>query len=176
MERKVLNGREVVAVGMEHVVVRPRCENPEVLKKSRLFNSFSFWPKDPREILRQELRDAQSLVSGTNLAIPRTQIYGVDRDFFGFKINGFVVRQDFIEEDGSVSDVQKYLADQNLDSLVEELRHEPRNFISRKGIVYWVDPTRGTIGRMLERLGVMKVERYRKIRRRMSKVIRFFGL
>ena len=102
---------------------------------------------------------------------------GVNKNLLGvIPVRRYVIGQRYIQEDGSVQEVQERLANNGLRSLVDEYKHEPRNFITQDGIIYWVDPTRGTVGRILERTRIMKVDTYRKIRRRFSKVIRFFGL
>jgi len=170
--------RQFMSQGIEHDVFRPRLgESNEVLKVSRLFNYVSMVGQDRVLVLRQELADSQRLLQGTDIKIPRTLIYRFSKKLFGtFAVNGYVIRQEYVDDDGSVVDVQKRLASQGLTSLVEEYRHEPGNFVASKGILYWVDPTKGTVGRFLESLGVMNLETYRIIRRKSSKLIRFFGL
>lgn len=172
------NGRrEFFSQGIEHDVFWPRLGRSEVLKVSRLFNYVSMVGQDRVLVLRQELVDSQRLLQGTDIKIPRTLIYRFNSKLFGlFPVNGYVIRQEYIEGDGSVANVQSYLARQGLTSLVEEYRHEPGNFVARKGVLYWVDPTRGTVGRILESLGLMDLDTYRVIRRKSSKLIRFFGL
>ena len=178
MGKEVCREREVIAQGMEHSVLRPLSRKPDiVLKVPRPFDYLTMLGQNRAAVLRQERAEALALLEGTDVKIPETFIYGNEKKIAGvFTTNGYVIGQRYVEEDKSVSDIATHLADQGLHTLVDEYVHEPRNFVSHGGIVYWVDPTKGTIGRFLESRKLMKVETYRKIRRRLSKVIRFFGL
>ena len=173
-----LRGRQIIAMGMENVVLRPASDDLNiVLKVSRPFNYLSMVGGSQAEVLRQELKEAQTLVADTQIRIPRTLIYeGRERRMLGIRTKGYVIGQEYIAEDRTVVDVEKHLSDQKLPSLVDEYTHEPRNFIASGGFVYWIDPTNGTIGRVLKNTGIMKLEDYRKLRRRLSRLIRFFGL
>jgi hypothetical protein len=186
MARERYHGRERVTTGMEHVVVRPArlaCQTEgqdrraEVLKISRPFNRLTLSFGDPVEILREELGVCQKLVEETCVRIPKTQIYRTNSVCFGrFVVRSYVIRQDYVEEDGSVSNIREVLQQQGLVTLLDEYDHEPGNFVGNGGSVYWVDPTRGMVGRLLERTGKMRIEDYRRLRRRWSGVIRLFGL
>jgi hypothetical protein len=178
MERNGHRPREVIAQGMEHNVLRPASGRPDIVVKTpRPFNTLSMVGRDPAQVLRQELREARESVHGTEVQVPRTMILGINKSVLGvIPVRRYVIGQRYIQEDESVPDVQGKLTNNGLNSLVDEHKHEPRNFITQNGIIYWVDPTRGTVGRILERTRVMKLDTYRRIRRRFSKVIRFFGL
>lgn len=175
MSNERFRGRPVIAQGIENTVMRG--ERDLVLKVPRPFNCLSMIGRNPVEVLRQELAEAQELIEGTKVIIPRTMILtGRKRIVPGIHIKTYVIGQKYVEEDGTILNPQQHLADQGLDTLVEEHKHEPRNFISDNGVLYWIDPTRGTVGRILETTKIMKLETYRKLRRKLSKIIRFFGL
>lgn len=171
----------MIAKGLEFAVY-PRLNYDgrpiaDVLKIPRIFNRASFLFGDSAEILRSELVGAKRLVEGTGVTIPETTIYRINGKLMRFfPVSSVVVRQTFIQEDRSIPDMLKYLTEEGFNSLAEEYRHEPRNFISHDRRAYWVDPARGVMGRILERTGLMSLEDYRRIRRRMSKAIRFLGL
>lgn len=167
--------RELIGRGIEHNVYKARLGKSAVLKISRFFNRLSLGI-NPAPVIRQEREKAQALISNTDVRIPRTLIISFDAKVLGVPVKRYVMGQQYIQDDGSVMDIGRHLAGQGLDTLVDEYVHEPRNFKSHKGVVYWVDPTKGTIGRVLETTGVTSLQRYRKIRRKLSKVIRFFGL
>jgi len=167
-----LEGRPVrreIAHGMEHVVFDSVLFKDVVLKVSRQCNLLSMMGRNPAGVLRRELINQQRLVEGTTVVIPTTRIF--DRG-----VKGYVVAQEHICEDGSVVDIQGYLEGQGLDTLVDEYLHEPRNFISFRGRVYLIDPTKGTVGRILEDLHIMKLTSYRRVRRKLSGIIRAIGL
>lgn len=172
------HGRQIIAKGMENIVLGPVARNSEiVIKVSRPANYLSMIGRDQAAVLRKELNEAQALVEGTNVQIPRTVIhYGKELKVLGLKTKGYVIGQRFIQEDHSVASVGDYLSQQGLTSLVHEHKHEPNNFVTHNSVVYWIDPTKGTVGRVLEDLHIMKLETYRKVRQRFSKVIRFIGL
>lgn len=177
MSSERFRGRPILSQGMENIVLRGKSDS--VLKISRPFNSISMIMagRNQADVLREELAEARALVSGTSVRIPRTIILsGKERNILGMHTKPYVMGQRYVEEDETVSNIQSHLAEQGLDTLVEEYRHEPRNFISNNGTVYWVDPTKGTVGRMLETTKLMKLETYRKIRRKFSKLIRAVGL
>lgn len=176
---RIESERQLLSSGIEHTVLLStlRLSLSVVLKKPNCFNYVSMVGKDRAAVLRQELSQAKELIKDTDVQIPRTLIYGVNGRFlYIFPTKGYIIGQEYIEEDGSVPNMQEHLQNQGLVSLVDEYIHEPRNFISRGGIVYWIDPTRGTMGRILESMDIMSLITYRRVRRRMSKVIRFLGL
>lgn len=162
--------RTLLGRGMEHEVYLPSRQNGHVLKVPRGRNLVSIFPEKAVPMIRQELKNAEELVSGTRIRIPDTQVFKMPSRL------GYVIKQERIEEDHSVPDVESHLKSQNLQTLVDEFKHEPKNFISSQGTVYWIDPTRGTMGRILERMHVMNIESYRRLRRRASKIIRAVGL
>ncbi len=179
MKNERYGGRQVFSEGMEHVVLRPRSGNPNfLLKQSRWLNAFLMIGRDQAVILRQEFAESQSLLEGTGVAIPRTHIIKTkERKILGIPVRGYVMGQEYIrKDDNSIPDPREHLSRKGLTSLVDEHKHEPRNFIGNGGVLYWIDPTKGTIGRLLENTKIMKLETYRKVRVKLSKVIRFVGL
>lgn len=175
MEKHIAR-RLIMAKGMEHIVLSPLKTDKYVIKVPRILNRLSFWPYDPVSIIREELDEARKLVKDTRVQIPRTNIHPGISEQFGNPYTGYVIRQHRIIEDQSVSDIQKYLEEEKLSSLVEEFKHEPRNFISNEGSVYWVDPTKGFMGRVFERSRVMDLNKWRKIKVFLHKPIRLIGL
>lgn len=176
MMETVKSGRKVMAQGMEHIVMFPQKTDRYVIKIPRKLNRISFWPRNPVESLRKELSEAQQLVEGTRVKIPRTHIHGRKFNWPNHPFPGYIIRQENILEDQSIPDIGEFLEQENLDSLVQEYRHEPRNFISHCDYVYWIDPTKGLMGRVFERTKVMDIERWRNIRMRLHKPIRKLGL
>lgn len=178
MKTECSNRREIISKGMENIVLRPATRSPNiVLKIPRIVNYLSMLGRDQAEVLRQELAEAYALVDKTTVRIPKTiVISGKERWMLGIKTRGYVIGQRYIEEDGTVPDMANHLSGQGLNSLVDEYKHEPRNFVSNSGIVYWIDPTKGTAGRVLDDTKMMKLETYRRIRRKLSRLIRFVGM
>jgi len=175
---KEIDGRRVL-IGMEHRVFQYPPNKPNIdIKISRPFNYLLMLGQDQAAVLHKELLEARELVEGTKVRIPGTLIYETKERNIAGKVptRGYIMVQHHVQEDKSVLDIATHLADQGLHTLVDEYVHEPRNFVSYGGIVYWVDPTKGIFGRFLESRKLMKVETYRKIRRRLSRVYRFFGL
>ncbi len=165
-----MSERELIARGMEHRVWKSKKGNPDiVLKTPRLANHLSLLGFDPASKMRQELAEAKVSLTNTDIRIPRTLIYGVSKRIIAnLRIASYVIGQKHIREDGSIHNHQGHLESQGLPSLVQECKHEPKNFISEKGTLYWVDPTRGMMGRVLERTGLIKLEDYRKFRAKHS--------
>lgn len=169
-------GREIIGKGMEHIVLHPKRKELSKLnfmKIPRLFNRMSFWPYEPVPRLQFELMAAEALVAYTRVKIPHTTIRKEKFSFPECIFPGYIMKQEAIMDDGSVSDIKKLLIEDNLDTLADEYGHEPRNFVSKGGCVYWIDPTTGPVGRILENLGVMKLEKWRKVRLTFHKPIRF---
>jgi hypothetical protein len=175
MSIEAFRGRQKISQGAEHFVLRPILHETDiVLKIATPLNYLFMLGADQAEIIRQELVEAQGLVNGTNLKIPRTHIMAGERlSVLGTNTRGYVVGQKYIEEDESVPDIGTFLANEGLTSLIDEYKYEPHNFISNKGVVYWVDPTKGLAGRFLEHMKIMKLEDYRKLRLQMGKIIRY---
>lgn len=169
---------QVLSEGIENTVLRPVSGVPNiVLKIPRPLNYLSMLGRDQAGVLRQELGEAKTLVEGTAIQIPSTVIRdGTERSILGLKTRSYLIRQQYVEEDGTVSDVEGHLSQQGLPTLVDEYKHEPRNFVSNSGVVYWIDPFKGTAGRVLEDTKIMKLETYRRVRKKLSKVIRLLGM
>lgn len=172
--KEAFGGRAFVGRGIEHDVYRGR-NGKTVLKVLRPFNRLSLG-QDPTLVLRGELKEAHALVGSTSVQIPRTLIVGFDTNVMGVPVKGCVIGQEYIEDDASVLDIGRHLQRQGLDGLVDEYVYEPRNFKSRGGVVYWVDPTRGVGGRILEAIGIMRLQTYRRVKRKLKQAIRSFGL
>ncbi|MCL5073555.1 MAG: hypothetical protein M1308_22070, partial [Actinobacteria bacterium] len=162
----------------EHIVLNPRRNKSlasDLVKIPRLFNRMSFWPYEPVPRLQLELMLAEALVAGTRVKIPHTTIR---REKFSFPecfFPGYIMKQEVIQDDGSVTNIRELLIEDNLMTLVDEYDHEPRNFASKDGFAYWLDPTTGPVGRILENIGVMNIEKWRKIRLLLHEPIRFIG-
>lgn len=169
-------GRQFLAKGIEHNVIFPRSNKHKVIKIPRILNRLSFWPYHPVPVLRKELQEARELVADKKVIIPRTQVHKARFNLFRrFLFPGYILWQDTITEDGSVTDILAHLQNEGLSTLAEEFKHEPRNFISRGGLVYWIDPTKGVAGRVLEKVGI-SMEDWRKTKVLFHKPIRFFRL
>ncbi|MDD2823207.1 MAG: hypothetical protein PHQ59_03950 [Candidatus Daviesbacteria bacterium] len=177
---EVINhGRYVIGKGMEHIVLQPkRKELSEwgLVKIPRLQAVLSLWPYEPLQVLRAELREAQVLVVGTKVKIPRTYIHKTRSGWPGSLFPGYVIRQELIKEDGSVPNIRDVLIQENLHTLAAEHGHEEGNFKSKDGFVYWIDPTKGPAGRILENVGIMNLENWRKLRLLLHTPIRSVGL
>lgn len=168
-------GRQMLSNGMEHRVFISN-NNSIVLKRPRPLTYLSFLGRNPSSVIRNELVEAQESLNETNVQIPRTLIYSSNNKRFGMILESYVIGQSFIEEDRSIINPENHLKEQGLDSLVEEYKHEPRNFISNNGILYWIDPTKGIIGRILERMHLMTLKDYRKLRTKIGKFFKTIGL
>ena len=160
--------REIAGEGLEHNILWPSTGNRrQVLKVPRRLNSLMMLRLKSADTIREEVRQARELIHGTEVKIPRTKVH---------RINGsYVMRQDWIDEDQSVPDVANYLREQGLETLVDEYKHEPLNFVAKEGVVYWVDPTKGVAGRVLDRipLSLVNSHNWRKAKVLLSKPIRF---
>lgn len=167
-------GRPVLAEGIEHTVLASKSKTG-ILKIPRTFNRLSFWPFNPVSTVTKELKEARALVEGTGVKIPRTNICKAKFNCFNFIMPGYIMRQEIIDGDGSIADIRKYLEKEGLETLAHEFDHEPRNFVPHDGFVYWVDPTKGPAGRILERFDI-EIESWRKARAICSKPIRLLGL
>jgi len=173
---KIKFGREVIGKGMEHIVLYPKrkeLSKVNFMKIPRLFNRISFWPYEPVSRLQNELMMAEALVACSSVKIPHTTIRKEKFNFPECIFPGYIMKQEAIIDDGSVPNIKELLIKDKLDTLADEYDHEPRNFVSKSGCVYWIDPTTGPVGRILENLGVMNLEKWRKIRLFFHKPIRF---
>lgn len=145
--------RERIGQGYEHTVYRAK-HNPEwVLKKPRIHQYFS---SNALQI-RQEIQEKQELLAESTIKIPETRIFSLQK--------GYVIAQKFIDEDNSV-EVEEHLQEQNIPHVMHRYHNNPQNFISNSGAVYWVDPTKGFVTRLLERYHIMSEDTYRKTKDR----------
>lgn len=149
--------REYIGEGREHTVYLSATHPEIVLKKPKNLTTLAtklLW--NGPEIIRTELQEAHNLVVNTPVEIPHTRVLSLN--------DSYVIAQQYIQEDNS-ADIRSILLNSGLDSLVVEYDLNPSNFSSHQNIVYWLDPTRGQIGRLFERFHIMKLPTYRKIRR-----------
>lgn len=174
MERNIRGKREFIGQGHEHKAYRSLRQPNHVFKVPRLYSHITLLGENASKVLREEINESRQIIEQTDVEIPRTIIVRMRRKALGLiPIDTYVMGQEFIEDDSSVENISEYLLDQGLESLLTNYKPRPSNFISREGTVYWIDPTRGR-GRLLERLGIMKVSTYRKTLRSFRKTLQKF--
>lgn len=138
--------REVAGEGFEHNIFWTSPDRRWVKKLPRRLNYASMAGLNRSHAIKNEVSQAQELVEGTAVKLPITHVHRLN--------GGYIIHQQWNEEDNSVSNVREHLTQEGLQTLVDEHKHESLNFVSQEGVVYWVDPTKGVAGRFLERLGV----------------------
>lgn len=164
MNCEIKRQRIVIGEGKEHTVLKKPDSNI-VLKTPKPIHMFLMFGRDRAETLRQELAEAQRLIENTEVKIPRTLIYSTHEfKIAGIRTSGYVIGQKFVKEDGSIEDIKAHLEKYNNSKLINIFNTEHQNFISNKGVLYWIDPTRGIVGRLLENMKIMKSSTYRSIR------------
>lgn len=154
--------------GLEHKVWQ-RSDAPDIVFKT---------PKKINAVLlnryfggvqkvRDELEEAGKTAETVGLKAPRTII-----EPFG---KNYMMAQEYIQDDHSVTDIDERLRNCGNEDFLTWYQQNPSNFASREGNIYWLDPTKGPIGRLLERFP--KTERkMRKLLARERRVANKLGL
>ncbi len=133
--------RQFIGRGAEHIAFRSSIRPDLVIKAPYWLNALSLrFHKNPAELIRQELKEASTLVEGTNIVIPETHVFSSK--------SGYIIAQKYIEEDYSLD---KAAVLDSLDVTRFKFRRYSPNFISNGGILYWVDPTKPPLHRLLTR-------------------------
>jgi hypothetical protein len=150
--------REIIGQGHEHTVYRVNNNDEWVLKKPRFIQRSLYSAQE----IQQEITTNTQLLDNENVIIPPTRL---------FPINGsYIIAQKFIEEDFSM-DIREQFLEQDNTYLLQRYNNQPKNFISNQGNIYWIDPTKGPITRILEKYHIMNEPTYRKISDRIKRII-----
>jgi len=119
--------RELIGRGNEHFVYRSKVNPKVLLKKPNIITLLlSKFSGDKPSDLRRQLQETQTTLQSTMVRIPRTRLVT-----FG---SGYIIDQDFIEEDHSISNIRSFLRDQNVPILVHLYDSNSNNFICNEGI------------------------------------------
>lgn len=93
--------------------------------------------------VRDELEEANKTAHASGLKIPRTIIEPFGRSY--------MIAQEYIQDDHSVANIEERLHKSGNKDFLTWYQQNPSNFASREGKIYWLDPTKGPIGRMFEK-------------------------
>ena len=80
-----------------------------------------------------------------------------------FTHDGYRMKQEYIQEDGSVPNIPKHLEKAGQPFLAARAAVSHDNFRSRQGIVYVLDPTFNPYYRLLWATGILNEERYVRV-------------
>ena len=80
-----------------------------------------------------------------------------------FTHDGYRMKQEYIQEDGSVTNIPKHLEEAGQPFLAARAAVSRDNFLSREGVVYTVDPTLNPYHRLLRATGILTEKRYVRI-------------
>lgn len=113
----------------------------------------------------EEVAESTSRVakSGGKVQLPATIIL--------FTRKGYEIRQAYVEGDGSVPDIPRYLHEAGLSFLAARATVSVDNFLSQEGVVYAIDPTCNPYYRLSKFAAVHNDERYIRF---VSEMRRFF--
>lgn len=142
--------------GREHWVILSSCKRH--VRKIPTLDTLVSFPLGftTADIIADEYQQAQLTINQTKVKIPPTRIRVFSKFFYR-------AVQTYIEEDGSIPNIRQHLAEQNVPILLDEFDITPENFISNLGTVYFVDPTKGPICRLVERWKIMPYPKQRRI-------------
>ncbi|EKD90948.1 MAG: hypothetical protein ACD_30C00055G0001 [uncultured bacterium] len=175
--------RVFIGSGHEHIVFKG--QNPDyVYKTPTLLNQAMFWifNFDPR-IINGEYKEIEDQLKNSNIKFPEWRVLAFPNGleskrkprllwrFLSKKT--YVVRQKWIEEDNSISDVRNIIKSETPE-LIHRYDTNPTNFISHENSVYYIDPTKSvSLSGILDRLGILSKKRYRLIRDKIFKTLPF---
>lgn len=180
-------GREMIGKGHEHKVFRAKREyllngqkrhlalkTPTFINQLLLF-VFNFSP----DIISQEHHEAEDLLLNTPVKIPEWRVITMPtwkrekqlqkpwRYFFN-RGKGYITIQELIEEDNSIADIRGVLKDTPW--LLHRFNTNPTNFITQKGEVYYIDPTKSIhLSGILDRLHILPKEKYSQIQQEITR-------
>ncbi len=149
--------REFISQGFEHKVWRSKRNRRIVLKTPTWANRISLLLTGTRTSdLKDEIKEAQERIGGIGeVRIPETRIFG----FFGGL--GYVIAQPYIDTDHEdfAEGTYEKIVKQN-DVLAKLYWLSPQNFRITNDVAYFIDPTKGVIGRILDRFGILSFDGY----------------
>jgi hypothetical protein len=144
---------EKIGQGFDHIVFRT--ERNWVLKIPYGFNLLvtSLNPGARVEFLHQELRKAIELSAQTQIYVPKTRIFAINRSY--------VIAQEYLthDSDKKIEDVlaevdPKYLAFYD---------DKPANFVHSQDRLYTVDPFSSLASRLAEKYHLLTYEHYKQL-------------
>jgi len=145
--------RKYLSKGWEHSVYLSNFNKQTVLKVPHLTTTLSLKTFfNGYKTIQKELELSHELIKSTNIKIPKTRIIPIKKSY--------VITQELIENDNSIN-IADSLA--NHPQLLSHYDSKPSNFASQNGIIYWLDPTKGPIGRLIEKTGFIDIKNYRRI-------------
>jgi hypothetical protein len=150
--------KEFIGQGHEHTVFRINNNEEWVLKRPRVLQKILYSKIE----IENEIKNNTIRIANENIVIPRTRLFPFNKSY--------IVAQKYIEEDNSVNIKEQFLEENN-EYLLHRYESQPHNFIANQGIVYWIDPTKGSTPRFLEKFFGVEEMKYRKFKRRIRNYI-----
>jgi hypothetical protein len=159
--------RELIGRGFENTVYKARTTRPLVLKVPHYLQQKSVDITGGTSVLRKEIAHSEALAKQADIFIPPIRIIKPNHPHMRH-----ILVQEYIVGDTSVN-IGAHLRDKNAKELLGQYEAKPSNFVSRNGVVYMIDPTRGPIRRVLEEKFHIKADgMYVKLKRTVQKILR----
>lgn len=116
-----------------------------VLKKPKFihalfFHMLRFSAKD----IENDFQEDRDRIKNSSVKIPKTRIFPFNKSY--------VIAQEFIAPDISLEDITPLLG--NNQYLLDRYRSNPRNFIYHSGDVYFIDPVKSNLLRLISSTGL----------------------
>jgi hypothetical protein len=158
--------RKIVGSGIEHIVYESH-NSQYVLKRPRVSTRLAlFTTGDTVQTIRDELQEAYIVAEKTSLVIPKTRVITQTP-------HSYIMIQEKITPNGNKS--PESIVNQNPTSM-PYLRYisNPNNFIMHDETLYWIDPTKGPILRLLNKYTAIDEYAFRRIWTDCKRKITFF--
>ncbi len=171
MEHQKING------GWEHNVYQAKKSESLILKTPKLTTRLLFTLSNTHaDFARIEHEAVERSIQGTKVKLPKWRIFVLPQ-FRHFPMfphpTAYVTVQEKIITDNSVPDIPDLLRSEGLIDLLYRYYINPDNFISKGGLVYYVDPTEGiSPAKIFENKGIISKKRYRRIHYLIQKDLR----
>lgn len=158
--------KEYLGRGVEHITYKTKIGNRDyVLKKPRAYNAWTLRHMfGGTDTLRHELKNSIALAAKSDVVVPKTRIIPFKR--------GYVMGQEFIENDKSVPSIRRAIQETDNSALLLHYETRPQNFLSHDHTIYWIDPTRAPFFRLTDKLPVISEQGIRKGYRALRRIFR----
>lgn len=156
----------LIGQGWEHRVYRlpqyPEWVFKVPTKQQRLFLALFLFDA---KIIEQEYREAEHILDNSRVKIPQSTF------FYYRDKHKYLIKQQFIQEDDSISDPRQFMIDNHLHHLIEHYDRSSLNFLSNQEFLYWVDPTLGgSVSGFLARRGILSRHKSRQIKLLLTRI------
>lgn len=163
--------KELVGQGKEHKVYLIQPNNSQQLENNTVIKLPNFYMQvylklgltKPLDI-RDGFEEAKKIIGNSDIKIPQTKVKIMRK--------AYAIRQEFIDSDQSLTaDKIKEILKQYPYVYTRYLSN-PSNFRVYNENIYWLDPLRGPLSRILDKTGLLSYQDYYKLRLNIKKVLR----